>query len=67
MFRSRFGRWLIDVALPAMACCSGYAWVPTSPVESEAPSLQAQIVDFFELVAREEKRWGARHRVGEKR
>lgn len=67
MLRSRFGRWLIDEALPSMAFVAGYTWVPDDPTEVEAPSLRTQLAELLEVVVREEKRWGARHRIGERR
>lgn len=66
MPRSRIVRWLIDEALPAIALAAGYAFVPDTP-DGEAPSLRTQLAQILGVVAREERRWAAQQRIGEKR
>lgn len=66
MPRSRIVQWLLDEALPAIALAAGYALVPDM-VDGEAPSLRTQLADILGVVAREERRWAAQDRIGEKR
>lgn len=67
MLRSRFGHWLIEEALPAMAFAAGFGLVPDGAPDNEVPALKAQLAFLLEVVGREEKRWATQSRIEGKR